>query len=552
MSSYEENVTPMEPLNNKTYTFYFEINKNNYKNICIPLPFIKSFNGYKLDNLWNNNKECYDCNINENEFNYPITNSKQKITLSDQGGLPLPLNTFIILDELKGSDIVTFQCASSTNIQGCMPYSSSRVCIGDSEEIEITPMSPKTDYLDTSSYCKDPDQNIYVGATSKLISTTPNSSKEKCEVICSNDKNCEMYLMDSTDCKIYKDVSNVKMYCDYGPKHAFYGNVKTQNFLNKKNVVKMDEITIPKIECAANYGSTTPCCGQEGGTVKSKYICPSSKPICKDYKYGKNWGSCTDGDSISSITNKNKLSIPISCSGKSCLSFFPPHSVSLQKKGTNLNIFKNLKSCSDSSFSLSEGFPACTDNNGNPVQLCVSGNPKSNYTVYIPNSYRKSPTFNSNRVYEKPVFFKSGFYNHSDFSATLSLLQSSIQKGNNLPEGTYAVYEVTYTLVMNSNLEFQLMDFLYLQNKLSGTFTDWFKKTKVYSDSIRNIQKLILDFCTVSKNSLLCKQKISLPNLENQIENFELPKPNKNITNYIILFICVLLIFFIYYRKLYI
>ena len=81
MSSYEENVTPMEPLNNKTYTFYFEINKNNYKNICIPLPFIKSFNGYKLDNLWNNNKECYDCNINENEFNYPITNSKQEITV---------------------------------------------------------------------------------------------------------------------------------------------------------------------------------------------------------------------------------------------------------------------------------------------------------------------------------------------------------------------------------------------------------------------------------------------------------------------------------------
>ena len=866
MSSYEENVTPMEPLNNKTYTFYFEINKNNYKNICIPLPFIKSFNGYKLDNLWNNNKECYDCNINENEFNYPITNSKQEITVSDQGGLPIPPNTFIILDELKGSDTVNFQCASSSKIEGCTPYSSAKVCIGDSKEIEITPIPPKADYLDTSSYCKDPDQNIYIGATSKLISTTPNSSKqeceticsndkncemylmdstdckiykdvsnvkmycndhpkhafygnvktrnslkednvvkmdeitipkincaanygsttpccgqegptmeatfknvytlgklgigpwkgapgfknqkakwiwftknanisapgsanasfkytwnnssssnisakiniivdneasiivngknigeqkggwggsgglfnvilppgkndfifdatnegtipnpaglivsvldendkilfstgdsgwkystakdvvkaqyicpyskpvckdynygknwgyctpsskavyldtsshckdpyqniyvsansklisttpnsskEKCEVICSNNKNCEMYLMDSTDCKIYKDVSNVKMYCDYAPKHAFYGNVKIQNFLNKKNVVKTDEITIPKIKCAANYGSSTPCCGQEGKTVKTQYICPSSKPVCKDYNAGKNWGSCVIKDNLkdSFINDKNKLSIPVSCSGKSCLSFFPPDLAAIEKKNIKsnesmkINILENLKPCSGSSFDSSQGFPACTDNNGIPVQLCVSGNPKFNYTVYTPNSYRKLPTFNSNRVYEKPVFFKSGFYNNSNFLATLSLLQSSIQKGNNLPEGTYAIYEVSYTLEMNSNLEFQLMDFLYLQNKLSGTFTDWFKKTKIYDASLENIKNIILDFCNVSKNSALCKQKINLPNLENQIENFEFPK-NKNMMNYIILFICILLIFFIYYRKLYV
>ena len=490
MSSYEENVTPMEPLNKKTYTFYFEINKNNYKNICIPLPFIKSFNGYKLDNLWNNNKECYDCNVNENEFNYPITNSKQKITLSDQGGLHIPPNTFIILDELKGSDTVNFQCASSTKIQGCRPYSSAGVCIGDSKEIEITPIPSKLDYLDTSSYCKDPDQNIYIGATSKLISTTPNSSKQECETICSNDKNCEMYLMDSTNCKIYKDVSNVKMYCNYGPEHAFYGNVKTRNSLKEDNVVKMDEITIPKIECAANYGSTTPCCGQEGQTmeatfknvytlgklgigpwkgapgfknqkakwiwytknanisapgsanaifkytwnnssssnisakiniivdneatiivngknigeqeggwggsgglfnvilppgkndfifdatnegtipnpagllvsvldennkilfstgdsgwkysttkdvVKTQYICPSSKPVCKDYNFGKNWGSCVikeakDNLKDSFINDKNQLSIPVSCSGKSCLSFFPPDLAGIEKK----------------------------------------------------------------------------------------------------------------------------------------------------------------------------------------------------------------------------
>ena len=484
MSSSEDNVTTMEPVNPQTYTFYFEINKNNYKNICIPLPFLKSFKGYKLDNLWNNNKECYDCNVNENEFNYPILNSKQRISLSNQGGLPLPPNTFIILDELKGSDIVTFQCASSTEIQGCTPYSSSRICFGDyDEEIEITPIPS---------------------------------------------------LFDKT-----------------------------------KSTKRITSTSSDTIKCAANHGSTKPCCGQEGGTVQSAYICPSSKPVCKDYIYGKNWGSCVVSEGygnikenfeISSITNKNKLSIPISCSGKSCLSFFPPHLASIEKKETNLNetinlkILENLKPCSGSSFSLSEGFPACTDNNGNPVQLCVSGNPKFNYTVYIPNSYRKSPRFNSNSVYEKPVFFNSGFYNHSDFLATLSLLQSSTQEGDevNLPEGTFAIYEVSYTLVMNSNLEFQLMDFLYLQNKLSGTFTDWFKKTKVYTDSIGNIQKLIFDFCAVSKNSPLCKQKINLPNLENQIENFELPKQNKNTINYIILFICILLIFFIYYRKLYV
>lgn len=411
-SPFEDNLVTKEPNLPQTYTFFFEINKNNYKNICIPLPFIKSFQGYKLDSLWDNNKLCYTCNRNEDNFNYPITNNKQTLAFANEGGIPIPPNTFIILDEMKGFDTISFQCASSTNINGCLSYSNSNICIGDQDiEMEIT-QTP----------------------------STPDDSKK-------------------------------------------------DNFEN---------------------------------TI---------------------------------ITNKNQITSSLSCSGKSCLSFFPPESVSLIKTDNNekikLKIMENLQPCSGSSFNLSEGFPACSDNNGNPVALCVSGNPTFHYMVYIPNSYRNSPTFDSNSIYQIPKIFKSGFYNHGNFLATLSLLQSSIQKGNNLPEGTFAIYEVSYNLTVDTSIQFQIMDFLSLQNQLSGTFTNWFKKTKIYNSSLENMKKLIQNFCNSSPETALCIEKMKLPNLENQIENFEFPKESNNRTNYIIFIVSILLIILLYFRKLY-
>ena len=45
-------------------------------------------------------------------------------------------------------------------------------------------------------------------------------------------------------------------------------------------------------QCASNYGSITPCCGQGGGNVAFQYQCPKSRPICKNYIYGKSYGQC--------------------------------------------------------------------------------------------------------------------------------------------------------------------------------------------------------------------------------------------------------------------
>ncbi len=44
-------------------------------------------------------------------------------------------------------------------------------------------------------------------------------------------------------------------------------------------------------QCAANFGSTTACCGQEGD-VSSAYICPGTKPYCRGYIRNQKWGNC--------------------------------------------------------------------------------------------------------------------------------------------------------------------------------------------------------------------------------------------------------------------
>ena len=60
-----------------------------------------------------------------------------------------------------------------------------------------------------------------------------------------------------------------------------------------------------EIKCAAHYGSVEPSDGSNSGTVGNEYICPQSKPICKDYIFNKRWGYCT----YESNTEQQKLSI---------------------------------------------------------------------------------------------------------------------------------------------------------------------------------------------------------------------------------------------------
>ena len=46
------------------------------------------------------------------------------------------------------------------------------------------------------------------------------------------------------------------------------------------------------VECAADYGTSRPCCGQVGTEVAPEHRCPAEAPHCKGYLHGKRWGSC--------------------------------------------------------------------------------------------------------------------------------------------------------------------------------------------------------------------------------------------------------------------
>tara|TARA_B100000902_G_C27232687_1_gene875736 strand:- start:389 stop:1441 length:1053 start_codon:yes stop_codon:yes gene_type:complete len=62
-------------------------------------------------------------------------------------------------------------------------------------------------------------------------------------------------------------------------------------------------VTDTKIECAAHYGSASPSDGSNSGTVATKYVCPESKPICKDYKFNVRWGYCASENPENIMTN---------------------------------------------------------------------------------------------------------------------------------------------------------------------------------------------------------------------------------------------------------
>ena len=44
--------------------------------------------------------------------------------------------------------------------------------------------------------------------------------------------------------------------------------------------------------CAANHGSSVPCCGQSGNAVPLPYQCPAAFPTCEGYVYNSHYGHC--------------------------------------------------------------------------------------------------------------------------------------------------------------------------------------------------------------------------------------------------------------------
>ena len=210
--------------------------------------------------------------------------------------------------------------------------------------------------------------------------------------------------------------------------------------------------------------------------------------------------------------NKDTYSQNVSCIGKECLTFFPPSE--LQYKNSYLynpqeNI-NNIIDCNSNNLQYSNGFPACFDNNWNPNQICYNGNPIFTYNIYKPLNYSKLPLLTNNTYTPPPVPMNAAFYNVYPFITKLEMEQSYLENGNNLPEGTYAVYKVSYSFNSNEykKKENQVKDFLNLQIYLNTTFTSWFKKTTLFQTSQENLNQMIFDYCfyTNDNSSSICKQ----------------------------------------------
>lgn len=236
----------------------------------------------------------------------------------------------------------------------------------------------------------------------------------------------------------------------------------------------------------------------------------------------------------------------ISCTGEKCLNFFPPSEVTYE----NNYIYRPEKNenkiidCNSNHLNFSQGYPACFDNNGNPVEICYEGTPTFTYFIYKPLNFSKLPTLNSQKKYVPPTLpIQAGFYNLYPFTTELELVQTYTEKGNNLPNGTFAVYKVEYSFNPNlfENQENKLKDFLNLQKNLDSTFSSWFKKTTLYEISNRSQKKIISDFCyyTSDNKSSLCNENI---------ESFTY-NPTFFSKNQIILLIITFFLFLIFFFK---
>ena len=73
--------------------------------------------------------------------------------------------------------------------------------------------------------------------------------------------------------------------------------------INKNNMDQQSNGT-SNSQCTNNYGTTDVCCGQGGTQTDPQYICPKDTPICSNYIYDVQWGTCTNPESGESIVSK--------------------------------------------------------------------------------------------------------------------------------------------------------------------------------------------------------------------------------------------------------
>jgi len=160
------------------------------------------------------------------------------------------------------------------------------------------------------------------------------------------------------------------------------------------------------------------------------------------------------------------------------------------------------------------------------TNICITGNPTFTYNSYKPVPYTYPPTvMNGTYIPPQEKIPSSAYYNYGLFSNPIIEIPLSINPGpssiitednsnptctqqfnynlNNTPE-SYAIFSVTYTIseddFSDGNLPNQILDFFYLYETLSNTFTNDFKNSCYYNDTKTNLAQMVMDYCSNSGN----------------------------------------------------
>jgi hypothetical protein len=156
------------------------------------------------------------------------------------------------------------------------------------------------------SYCRG---GPCVWATQRVqcmgLKNYPDIKNQKdCADACCNDYTCAVWQFDAigysnqcwygTNCDTKGDPDNGAEGGNWGPKedgnneyYWTYGGIRSMGTAQAPDCMIQHTY-----QCASDYGSSDPCCGQGGGTVAPYYQCPQSRPTCVNYVYNSHWGTC--------------------------------------------------------------------------------------------------------------------------------------------------------------------------------------------------------------------------------------------------------------------
>ena len=131
-------------------------------------------------------------------------------------------------------------------------------------------------------------------------------------------------MENKSSCSLYNNVSTITTF-PTNSQVKTYGKIKATS----------------SIPCAANYGSTTPCCNQAGNTVNSQYICPQNKPECTGYQNDIKWGYCQTQENFIPPSS----TVPVGfLSSESPFTIAPQQSVTILSTSTGYSILSSSTS----------------------------------------------------------------------------------------------------------------------------------------------------------------------------------------------------------------